>query len=526
MSTFNFITKKIINNLYLILIITFSFLINWYYSRYGAFPMDTFLHYDSAFRILNGEYPIKDYWATTGIAVDFIQALFFKIFGVNWTAYVIHSSLFNLVISIFTFYILIKFNLKKIYAFLYTISFSLLAYPISGTPFVDLHSSFFCMIAIYFSFLAIKKPETYFNWALVVSFYVLAFFSKQVPTAYLLIFNILIIFPYLIINKKFKPLIVIFLFFLTIILLCLLLIIKLNISLNLFYIQYFDFPRSIGFRRLNFFNTSIESFITHYKFILIPIIILSCLKLKKIINNKISFFSREFVIFLIFLSLCVSLIMHQMLTKNQIFIYFLIPLSLGMLHCELEKTNLKFKPLFVYLMIFLLSFSTIKYHLRFNESRKFHELDNVNFSKFEKAITLDASLKGLFWITPFYEGSPRQEIQMLKKIKKEIEKKKNEIMLITHYLFLDSIISKDLNAPSRTNTIDGVSVPMVNSKYFSFYQKFLKQKIIQKKIKEVYFIKSENLSKKIFTDFFEKKCYLENEDENLIIFKINPVCLN
>ena len=47
--------KKKIDYFYIISIIFFSFFINWKYSKYGVFPIDTFLHYDSAYRILNGE---------------------------------------------------------------------------------------------------------------------------------------------------------------------------------------------------------------------------------------------------------------------------------------------------------------------------------------------------------------------------------------------------------------------------------------------------------------------------------------
>ena len=37
---------------YLISIFFFSFFINYYYADLGSFPIDTFLHYDSAYRIL------------------------------------------------------------------------------------------------------------------------------------------------------------------------------------------------------------------------------------------------------------------------------------------------------------------------------------------------------------------------------------------------------------------------------------------------------------------------------------------
>ena len=66
------------NILYLLCLGLFSFFINFYYSKLGSFPIDTFLHFDSAYRISIGELPIRDYWIVSGLTVDFIQSLFFK----------------------------------------------------------------------------------------------------------------------------------------------------------------------------------------------------------------------------------------------------------------------------------------------------------------------------------------------------------------------------------------------------------------------------------------------------------------
>ena len=74
--------EKIKSRYYLIFIGFFSFFVNYYYSNFGVFPIDTFLHYDSAYKILNNNYPIRDYWIVSGLFVDFFQAFFFKIFGV------------------------------------------------------------------------------------------------------------------------------------------------------------------------------------------------------------------------------------------------------------------------------------------------------------------------------------------------------------------------------------------------------------------------------------------------------------
>ena len=196
--------KIILNYILVSILVFFSFAVNWNYAKYGIFPIDTFLHYDSSYRILEGEYPVKDYWIVSGFLVDFIQAFFFKIGEVNWQAYIFHSSLFNVAISLFTFFLLIELNLNKFYAFFYAVSIAILAYPVSGTPFVDMHSTYFCLLATYLIFLATKKPKKNYIWALTVLFFALAFLSKQVPTVYLIILYSPIILIHLVITKNFQ----------------------------------------------------------------------------------------------------------------------------------------------------------------------------------------------------------------------------------------------------------------------------------------------------------------------------------
>jgi len=516
------LTKKY---LYATIIIIFSFIINWRYAGYGVFPIDSFLHYDSAYRILNGEFPIRDYWSVAGLSVDFIQAFFFKIFGINWNAYIIHSSLFNSIISILTFYILIKLNLSKTSAFFYSICFAILAYPVSGSPFVDLHATFFCVLAIYFTFLAVQNPNNNLNWFLIVSFFFLAFLSKQVPTTYIVILNTIIIASYLLSEKKFLPLIVIFLSILFYLLIFILSLLILNINFSDFYIQYIDFPQSIGSDRLRTFRLSFDGFVNDFKFILVPLIFIFIIKINKVIKSKIKILSSEFINFLIFFGLCLSLFIHQVLTNNQIYIYFLIPLTFALLQIEVKKLNIKHKNKFIYFIVFLVIFSTVKYHIRYNENRKFNDLSNIDISKHADAGEIHKSLKGISWVTPFYNGSPQDEIEMIKKIKEQIDKKKNDLMLITHYLFLDSITLTSLNSPSKTHTPDGASIPMPNNKHFLYYKNFLYKKLRKENINEVYFIKND-IHLEIITQFFEKDCYKKVEEDLLVIFKLSKKCFN
>ena len=84
-------------------LVFFSFFINHWTGSRGLFPIDTFVHFDSASRILKNEMPIRDFWVVHGIFVDFIQAFLFKIFGINWQSYIMHGSIINSIITVCTF---------------------------------------------------------------------------------------------------------------------------------------------------------------------------------------------------------------------------------------------------------------------------------------------------------------------------------------------------------------------------------------------------------------------------------------
>ena len=67
---------------------------------------------------------------------------------------------------------------------------------------------------------------------------------------------------------------------------------------------------------------------------------------------------------------------------------------------------------------------------------------------------------------------------------KTIEDDKNNVMLITNYLFFDSVISKKINSPSRT--YDPISFPRKNNKYYDSYRKIFINKLKINKIKNIY----------------------------------------
>jgi len=107
--------KKIIILPYLLLGLSAYFL-NFWTANKGVFPIDTFLHYDSAFKILNNEIPIKDFWIIHGLTLDYIQSIFFYFFGSNWFSYVAHSSTINCIITLTVFHFLDSVTKKNLYS--------------------------------------------------------------------------------------------------------------------------------------------------------------------------------------------------------------------------------------------------------------------------------------------------------------------------------------------------------------------------------------------------------------------------
>ena len=176
----------------ILLLGTFSFLVNYHYGFIGLMPMDNTVLYNGGYRVLNGYIPFTDYWLVTGPLLDYLNALFFQLFGLSWNAFIIHSSFFNLLFAISSYFLFLELKLSNKYSLIYSAFISTLFYPVVGTPFVDHHSTFFLILAFYSLILAINKKK-YFYYLIIPSFFCLSFLSKQTPAAYGLFIVILLI---------------------------------------------------------------------------------------------------------------------------------------------------------------------------------------------------------------------------------------------------------------------------------------------------------------------------------------------
>ena len=145
-----------------------------------------------------------------------------------------------------------------------------------------------------------------------------------------------------------------------------------SINFEEFFSQYILFAKSVGSYRFSLFNLSLHD-IDEYKFLLfnlIFVVIFLIYSFKKNNKKSIIILSGVFLINVI-------LILHQKLTFNQNYIFFLIPLTMSFIHLNYEKYFPKKKFILLTLILICL-LGSIKYHLRFNEGRKFHELNYAN----------------------------------------------------------------------------------------------------------------------------------------------------
>ena len=155
--------KSTVEVLLLIVILIYSYLINWYSGNIGVIPIDSFGFLDTGYSITNGHLPIRDFWIFTGFLVDYMEAAFLYLFGNNWNSHLAHSSFMNIIASISLYYFLKQYELKISYNFFYCMCFATLCYPLSGTPFAYIHAYIFSLIAIFNLLIAIKKKIDFYG---------------------------------------------------------------------------------------------------------------------------------------------------------------------------------------------------------------------------------------------------------------------------------------------------------------------------------------------------------------------------
>tara|TARA_B100001123_G_C15314364_1_gene1025577 strand:+ start:749 stop:2341 length:1593 start_codon:yes stop_codon:yes gene_type:complete len=471
---------------YLLFLSLFSIFINQYYGYIGVFPEDSFLIFNSGYDVLNGYFPFKDYYTTTGPLLDLLQAIFFKIFGVSWFSYVLHASIINFLLTTVTFYSLLKFKLNINYCFFYSILVSILAYPTSGTPFMDHHSTFLSIISLLIFILALKTKFNFY-WFLLPIALGLAFLSKQVPAGYVFLIISFLSIIYFLINFDIKK---IFFGILGSILFLAVFIITMklgNISFMSFFEQYILFPQTLGKDRLEFvFPLEFKKIILRFKLIHLSLLVLVFICIKKIIENRNYIKNEEFLILISLIAAGFALILLELMTINEKFIFFIIPIFIGFSHIFYEK-YFKEKKYILYFLIFLSISSTSWYLFNYVNNRSFLTLDSSKIKNAIHANILDEKLKKLKWVTVLYPDDPKKEILLLKEAIDIIKEEKRNKAIVTDYQFISILLSSYDYSPNRV-WHGGANYPMKGNKYYEGYRNFFIDKLNENKIEVIYTI--------------------------------------
>ncbi len=480
---------KIKERIFIIVLIMFSILFNQYYGNIGIQPIDSFFPFNSGYDVLNGYFPFKDYWTITGPFIDVVQALFFKILGVSWFSYVLHASIFNSIFVLFFFYVLRKFQLDLNYCFLYSLFLSILAYPSSGTPYVDHQSSYLSVMAV-FSFILALKTNSRIWWLILPIILGISFLTKQTPTSYIFIIILILTVFYFICNFDLKKIISGLIGSLITLTLFFLFMFLGEIPIESFFNQYILFPISVGELRLAegvLYPLDFERVFLRFKLIHLSGVILLIVALKNIFKNRNYFLKNEFLIIFSLIGLIFSLIIHQLMTINGIYIYFLIPILVAFSHIY-QKKYFNNKIYITYLLIFLSTSSTLYYSYKYINKRSFMDLTNTNISKALDSNYIHKKLSGLKWITPQQPDNPKGEMNKIKKIMKTIKNDNSNKIIITDYQFISVILSLYDNSPNKVWYYRHVH-PSKKNKYFGIYKNFFIDKIKNKKIQTIYVVK-------------------------------------
>lgn len=502
------LTKKNISYLiFSIVIFIYSILINQLSGNNGVVPVDSFSHFDTSEQILKNIYPIRDYWMNNGFLINFMQAIFFNLFGLNWQSYVLHASLFNALLALVTFSFFNNLQIKKHYSFFYAMCFATLFYPTSGTPSVYFHSSMFSLISIY-SFISCYLNKSNLLAFLTPIFVIIGFLCAQIPSAYI---GVLIIFGFFFIAFKEKQLFLFFILGSITSLILLIVFLKIaKIELFDFIKQHILFPLSIGSSRVlnnvdayaRLSDITIDRVIFDFKFIYIFWLPLFIITFRNILFKKKIDIEKNFINFF-FLTTVIIFLFYQLTTNNQLFIYFLIPVTAGVLHYNLANFNSHTKMRFIFIMLII--FTTFKYGYRNIIEKRFNDFQWTDMSVSMDANMISSKLHGLKWVTPLNWGLSRdvkKEIQIINDLKLLMKKDtRNKVLMTNFQLF--SIISDNNIFYIQSAFFRNATNPDENSKFYKYYSQKINQFLKKNNILVVYFFDVES---SFFSKIIEEKC--------------------
>ncbi len=188
--------KGLIEAAVVITLLGVGFGLCFYYGRVGYFTWDQSIVFDSAWRIMCGQIPWRDFWTPYAVTPALMQIPLFAVFGVNWFAYCLHSALLNGVFCVLSYTLMMQMGAPRWLSFLSGLGTAPMFNTPMGVPHMDQHAYFFCLASLVLTVRAAKRMgnNTVIIEGMGVSILLAAaFFSKQIPTVfYLALFPVII----------------------------------------------------------------------------------------------------------------------------------------------------------------------------------------------------------------------------------------------------------------------------------------------------------------------------------------------
>ena len=412
-----------------------------YYGRIGYMPLDQSIVFDGAWRILSGQIPFRDFTAPNAFTPILIQAGFFKLFAVNWFVFCLHAALFNGLFCVLVFFLLRRFGGGLFLSFFYAILSAVVFYPPFGVPFQDQHAFFFTFLFIFLCCYGITATNLFTKQVMfffIPIVFTVAFFSKQIPTAFgaILVFVILVVFERKNLFALFRALCA---GSLAALLLLLIAYFTLGLDFEQFKLFYFKLPAQTGDDRIIKSLSNLPHLLNYmwshgHKKIYFPFIIVTAVFITTIIsffrnrkNASISFRHRimeNFFLLVLAESLFAVSIAFFLLTNNQIengAAYMFV--AFGFCHLFLEKirgkhvgsaheTRTKRPAVLFHIGIVLLYcsgvFCAVNFDRQVNATRIVQDMKRDDEAPVMEYKEVPSSLSFLHWdVGPYYKGTPK-----------------------------------------------------------------------------------------------------------------------
>ncbi len=239
--------KKNLTDTFLFLV---GFLLVYPLGFRSLMALDQNIVFEAGARISQGQQPFSDFYLPFGLTPAYLQAILFRIFGIQWKIYVLHACIINGFTAV-VIYRMMRLLTSYPISICFFVSFytTLVFYTLPATPYADNHAQFFCLLGLYTFLLAMYKKSSYLFW--VPLCFLFAFFSKQNPTFFYLILMIgLGIFNYSFIRKNIRWFL---LSWIPVLFLVVYFVLKWRHTESIFYYQW-TLPSGIGSKRFSSFN--------------------------------------------------------------------------------------------------------------------------------------------------------------------------------------------------------------------------------------------------------------------------------